>query len=106
MSSGKPSGYGLTPRAQADLEEIWRYTAESWSVKQADEYVGSLVKTFGLIATMPAMARERAEFDPPVRILVHDSHLVIYVVEDGGVSILRVLGGRQDWLAILNDAEP
>jgi len=106
MSSGKAGAYGLTPRARADLEEIWRYTAEQWSVEQADAYVGALADSFALIASMPAMARERAEFTPPVRIHVHEMQLIVCVIEDGGVSILRVLGGRQDWLAILNDAEP
>lgn len=105
-SSKRTAAYGLTPAAEADLEGIWRYTAESWSVRQADEYIGGLVKSFALIASMPTMARERAEFDPPVRIHVHDRHLIVYVLEGEGVAILRVLGGRQDWVAILNATEP
>nr|WP_289079189.1 type II toxin-antitoxin system RelE/ParE family toxin [uncultured Thalassospira sp.] len=30
--------YRLTPRAEADLEDIWRYTHRRWSVTQADKY--------------------------------------------------------------------
>ncbi|MAL42276.1 MAG: plasmid stabilization protein ParE, partial [Thalassospira sp.] len=26
------AGYRLTPRAEADLEDIWRYTHRRWSV--------------------------------------------------------------------------
>lgn len=32
------SSYALRPRAQADLADIWRYTAREWSVDQADRY--------------------------------------------------------------------
>ncbi len=105
MSSAEAGGYGLTPCAEADLEEVWRYTAESWSVAQADTYIRDLVRTFELIASMPMMAREHKEFDPPVRIHLHRSHVVVYVIEGAGVSVVRVLGGRQDWAAILNAAE-
>jgi len=106
MSSDRGGGFGLTPKAEADMEEIWRYTAEKWSVAQADSYIGSLAECFALIAKMPKMARERPEFSPPVRIHVHDRHLVVYVIEDGSVAILRVLGAGQDWISILNASEP
>lgn len=106
MSSAKPPAYALAPKAEADLETIWRYTAQTWSIKQADTYVRELTGTFSLIASMPEMARERREFNPPVRIHVNQSHLVVYLLRDPGIVILRVLGGQQDWVSILNDAEP
>jgi len=55
---------------------------------------------------MPLIARERTEFSPPLRIHVHGTHLVVYVSDGKAVDILRVLGGRQDWVSILNAAEP
>jgi toxin ParE1/3/4 len=33
------SGYVLSPRAQADLDEIWEYTAERWDEDQANRYI-------------------------------------------------------------------
>lgn len=105
MSSAK-GRYSLAPQALGDMEQVWRYTAETWSIKQADKYVRELSHAFGLIASMPMMARERNEFTPPVRIHTHEKHLIVYVIGKGGIEILRVLGGRQDWIAILNDAEP
>ena len=50
---------------------------------------------------MPEMARERPEFDPPVRIHPSAEHLIVYRLEDDHRAILRVLGGGQDWQAIL-----
>lgn len=106
MSSDEPGRYRLAPRALVDLEDIWRYTAEQWSLEQVDRYVDELTQVFQAIAALPMLARERTEFDPPVRIHVHGSHLVVYAVYDDHVAILRLLGGRQDWVAILNATEP
>jgi toxin ParE1/3/4 len=33
------SRYVLSPRAQADLSDIWDYTAERWGVDQAEAYI-------------------------------------------------------------------
>ncbi len=59
MSSDRELPYGLAPQARADLENIWRYTAETWSIKQADKYIRELTSVFRLIGSMPMMARER-----------------------------------------------
>jgi toxin ParE1/3/4 len=40
-----------------------------------------------------------------VRIHVHLDQLIVYVLADGRVEILRLLGGRQDWVAILRATE-
>jgi toxin ParE1/3/4 len=106
MSSDRERPYGLAPQARTDLENIWRYTAETWSIKQADKYLRELTAVFKLIGSIPMMARERKEFSPPVHTHVHDRHLIVYVIDDSKVEIVRFLGGRQDWMSILNDAEP
>jgi toxin ParE1/3/4 len=44
-------GYRLYPLAQADLEEIWSYTASRWSPEQAESYHAAIVAAFeGLAA--------------------------------------------------------
>lgn len=50
---------------------------------------------------MPDMARERGEFDPPVRNLPSAEHLIIYLIEGNQHLILRFLGASQDWSAIV-----
>jgi toxin ParE1/3/4 len=105
MASGDAAPYRLSPRALADLEEIWRYSAETWSVEQADRYVDDLERMFETIAAMPGLARERPEFVPPVRIHTHESHLIVYVITGDHIAILRLLGGRQDWMSVLRAAD-
>ena len=38
--------YLLRPLAEADLKEIWLYTARLWSVEQADSYIRGFVDAF------------------------------------------------------------
>ena len=53
--------------------------------------------TLDLIADNPRIARERAEFNPPVRLHPYQSHTIVYLLNDMGVLVVRVLHGRQDW---------
>lgn len=105
MSSGEPRQYRLAPRALDDLDGIWRYSAETWSIEQADQYVDELVRMLESIAAMPSMARERGEFTPAVRIHAHEGHLIVYTIAEDHVVVLRLLGGRQDWMSILKAAD-
>lgn len=100
--ANQPAPYALTPRAVADIEEIWRYGAEMWSADQADRYIDDLERCFALIAAIPTIARERQEFAPTVRIHTHGQHLIIYRFADGLVTVIRILGGRQDWRRLLD----
>ncbi len=101
MGTSSPTTYRLTPAAQNDLEDIWLYTAQQWSVAQADRYTDILEDTLEGLVFMPQMARERAEFEPPVRIHPSAEHLIVYRIEHDRLAVLRVLGAGQDWQAIL-----
>lgn len=94
-------GYTIAPEALRDLESVWAYGAETWSPDQADHYIDELVLAFERVTQSPALHRQRLEFTPPVRIYPFRSHLIVYLDLEGQVTILRILGGRQDWQAIL-----
>lgn len=98
--------YRLAPRALADLEAIWRYSAETWPATQADRHIDALTRIFETIAALPGLAREYREFTPPVRIHTHENQLIVYTVAEDHVAILRLLGGQQDWLSLLRAADP
>ncbi len=105
MSSAEPGSYRLVPKSLEDLEDVWRYTAETWSIEQADTYIDDLTRVFETIAASPTLGREWQEFTPPVRIHPHERHVIVYVIRDQGVVVLRILGGRQNWQAILQAIE-
>lgn len=105
MPPARREPYRLAPRARTDLEAIWRYSSQNWSIERADRYIDDLERVFEIIAAMPELARERREFTPPVRIHVHERHVIAYALSEDGVVILRVLGGRQDWASVLRETE-
>ena len=93
----------LSPKALADLDSIWEYSARTWSAVQADLYLSALDDTFRLLCAHPDIARLRAEFTPPVRLHRNRSHLVIFVVDAGEVNVIRVVHGRSNWGALLEE---
>ena len=95
----------LTPRAEADLEDIWRYSSGEWGPEQADHYVDALAETFRALCETPGMARERLELSPPARVHPTGRHVVVYLVEGETLMVVRVLGGRQDWAAVLSKVD-
>jgi toxin ParE1/3/4 len=97
--------YVLHPKADEDIEKIWYYSATNWSVDRADQEVDTLHWVFTNISIMPNMGREWVEINPPVRIHTHGSHVIVYRIENDIVTIVRVLGGRQNWLLLLTQGE-
>ena len=92
-------GYSLRPAAVRDLEEIWSFTAQTWSPAQAETYSRKLFAAFNQIVAEPKIAREREEYAPTVRILPVESHVVIYRLASDQVDIIRVRYGREDWMS-------
>lgn len=44
------------------------------------------------------MTRLRSEFDPPVHVFTFKAHVIVYEVDAaGGVTILRLRHGHEDW---------
>lgn len=95
------SGWVIRAAAESDLSDIWHYDADNWGIGQADRYVDGLFALFDLFSDFPEMARERAEFSPPVRIHPSGVHLMIYRMEGQGVEIIRILHVHQNLTAYL-----
>ena len=49
--------YVLSPMAEADLEQIWIYTAQEWSAQQAESYTNDIIDAFEGIATGKKVGR-------------------------------------------------
>ena len=97
MAAGGVSRYRLRPRARDDLEAIWLYTAEQWSIDQAEHYIRQLTAGIDLLADQPKIARERAELIPLVRIHPVVSHIIVYRIEPDYIDIIRIRHRREDW---------
>jgi toxin ParE1/3/4 len=86
------SRYVVSPRASADLEDIWDYTAERWGAAQAEEY--SAIET---VADDPRKGRSCDEVREGYRKYGAGSHVLFYRSVKAGIDILRILHGRMDF---------
>ncbi|MCB9992627.1 MAG: type II toxin-antitoxin system RelE/ParE family toxin [Hyphomicrobiaceae bacterium] len=91
-------GFRLTAKAEEDILRIFAEGAERFGIMRAEAYHLELAALFDLIAANPQIALERHEIAPPVRIHPHKSHLIVYLTDpDGGVLIVRIRHGQEDW---------
>lgn len=97
-----PRTIRFRPRAEADLDGIWDYTAETWSERQAIAYLEGLRAALSMLAEFPETARLRQEFTPPVRVYTYREHVVIFTTEETALTVVRVLHSRANWREMLS----
>jgi len=93
--SAKRRQIKLRPLAQADLEQIWLYTFERWSLEQADRYVRDLVATMKDLARDTKTGRICNVREGYYQYAV-GSHIVFYRVTSDALDITRILHQRMD----------
>lgn len=97
------ANYRVSKAAQTDIRGIGHYTQREWGAVQRRKYLSSLEAQLENIAQNPYLAAERRELTPPVRILRHERHLIVYLIQDDEVLIVRVLHASMDVPAHLSD---
>jgi toxin ParE1/3/4 len=85
----------LSPRAETDLEAIYDYTVEHWSVRQARSYLKGLEVTLMGLAGGRRVGRD-AEFDNGMMKVIHESHVVYYLTTDRDINVVRILHTSMD----------
>ena len=80
----------LSPRAEADLEAIYDYTAQHWSVKQAVSYLKDLDVTLKRLRSGRRIGRE-AGFEPGLMKVNHGAHVIYYQATDLSLDVVRIL---------------
>ncbi len=91
------SRYLLRPRAESDLEEIWRYSLEHWGETRAERYLNDLRKTLEHAAETPSAGRRVKIGQRVFRTRRSGSHLVFYRETARGIEVLRILHMRMDF---------
>jgi toxin ParE1/3/4 len=92
-SSVRP--YRLSPLAETDLEDIWLYTFENWSLEQADRYQNDIMAAIAALARGTRTGR-------PVDIregyfkYATGLHFVFYQQSDSSLDVFRVLHRRMN----------
>lgn len=96
--------YELTNDAEADLEEISRYTIKEWGEAQAESYLAKISQCFKNIAKNKILSRTFSEKFPEARVVRCEHHYVFYLYPEGEKPIIfAVLHERMDMVARLKD---
>jgi toxin ParE1/3/4 len=90
------SGYVLTPRAQADLDEIWNYTATRWNERQADRYILEIQRAIEIVAHDPQRGRPCDNIRSGYRKYPAGSHFLFFRIVADGIDVIRILHQSMD----------
>ena len=86
----------ITPRAAADLDEIWDYTAERWSENQAERYIRDIWSAIEAAAASPRQTRACDDVRPGYRKQLTGSHVIFFKLIPGGINVVRILHQRMN----------
>lgn len=97
--------YKISIEAKNDIEKIWLYTFENWSLKQADRYFDLIMDEIEYIAENPNSGKDYSDVRKGYLRSRVKSHFIFYKVnkKQNEVEIIRVLHQRMDTENRLND---
>ncbi len=89
--------YRFTNKAVEDLTDIWNYTADSWSERQADIYYEMLTGFCQDIADNPAFGKNYDEIAEELHGFRTGKHIIFYrVISQDEIEVIRILYGSMD----------
>jgi toxin ParE1/3/4 len=92
----KPLPYAISKKAVSDLEEIWLYTVEKWSIEQANRYYSLIFDEIDFICKNVDTGKSMNHVRKGYRASKVKSHLIFYRVTNDVVEIIRILHERMD----------
>lgn len=97
--------YILSIEAENDLEDIWLYTFQTWSVNQADDYLNLIVEQIRHIANNPNSGMDYGKIRKGYFRSKIKSHYIFYKIDkrDNVVKVIRILHERMDIEPRLNE---
>lgn len=91
------SQYVISEKAVEDINNIWIYTAENWSVAQADRYYNLIYDEIEFIANNFDMARDFGKIRKSYKCSKVKSHLIFFKIDKmNEIEVVRVLHEKMD----------
>lgn len=97
--------YFISQKAGRDIENIWLYTLDNWSIEQADRYFNLIMDEIEYLAENPISGQDygfvkKGYFRSKIK-----SHFIFYRIISGGkgIEVIRVLHQRMDLIDKLTD---
>ncbi len=89
--------YYLTNKAVEDLADIWNYTFDEWSEKQADKYYLLLLDSCQEVAENPNLGKKYDNVTEKLLGYKSNEHILFYqIISKEEIEIIRILHGRMD----------
>lgn len=95
----------ISQEANRDIEKIWLYTFENWSLEQADRYFNLIMDEIEYLTKNPKSGKDysnvrRGYFRSKIK-----SHFIFYKInqEERVIEIIRILHQRMDVESRLNE---
>ena len=91
------SAYIISEKALEDINNIWIYTAENWSIEQADRYYNLIIDEIEYIVRNLDMAPDFGKIRKSYRYSKVKSHLIFFKKDETDeIEVVRVLQERMD----------
>ena len=91
------SEYVISEKAVEDINNIWIYTAENWSVAQADRYYNLIYDEIEYIVNNFDMARDFGKIRKSYKCSKVKSHLIFFKKNKmNEIEVIRILHERMD----------
>lgn len=98
------SEYIISEKALEDINKIWIYTAENWSIEQADRYYNLIFDEIEYIAVNFEIARDFGNIIKSYRCSKVKSHLIFFKkTKYNEIEVVRVLHEKMDVESQLNE---
>ncbi len=91
------TGYVLTPRAKADIAEIWDYTIAVWGIGQSETYLRRIQAAMEAVAVEPSLARSCEAIRAGYWKHPAGSHVIFFRLSPDGIEVIRILHSRIDF---------
>jgi toxin ParE1/3/4 len=88
--------YFISKKASDDIEKIWLYTFENWSLEQADRYYNLIFDEIEFIAENFESGKSVDHIKKGYRTTLVKSHVIFYKKSKHIVEIIRVLHQKMD----------
>ena len=99
----KTLSFVISNKAVSDLQEIWLYTVETWSVEQADRYYNLIFDEINYICKNSTAGKSMEHVRKGYRASKVKSHLIFYRLLDNTIEVIRILHEHMDIENRLND---
>ena len=87
----------LRQKAIDDLNDIWDYTYETWSAKQADKYYATIKLACNGIGENPEIGKEYEGISRKLLGLKSGRHIIFYqLLSENKIEVIRILHERMD----------